>query len=268
MKKRFIAYPIIFITAFLFYLHGRSIWHPFAIKIIGKKTVPEVIEKYSSKVQKDLSPKFAKAGISYPPKKLALIAFKDTKQLEVWAANNDEHYSLITTYQIQAASGKLGPKLKEGDRQVPEGIYKITGFNPNSSYHLSMKLNYPNSFDLHYARLEGRDKPGTNIFIHGRAASIGCLAMGDSTIEELFSLVYATGKSNTTVLISPTDPSKNNFILPTESPSWTSELYKEIKDKYINITKKPNTAISDHAFGTRLQTARAFVQVIADVSSK
>ena len=238
MKKRFIAYVLILVAAFLFYKYGRSIWQPIAVKIMGKKTVSEVIEKYGEKAKKDLSSEFAKAGINYPPEKLALLAFKDTKQLEIWAANDDANYSRITSFPIKAASGKLGPKLKEGDRQVPEGIYKIVGFNPNSSYHLSMKLNYPNPFDLHYAQLEGRDEPGTNIFIHGQAASIGCLAMGDSTIEILFSLVYAAGKSNTIVIISPTDPSKGNLVASEGSPIWTSELYKDIEEQYMKIIKR------------------------------
>jgi murein L,D-transpeptidase YafK len=74
---------------------------------------------------------------------------------------------------MKRASGKAGPKLREGDGQVPEGIYRIDGLNPNSSYHLSLKLNYPNDFDLEQARTEGRTELGGDIFIHGKAVSIG-----------------------------------------------------------------------------------------------
>ena len=240
MKKRLIAYPLVAILLFSFYQYGRGIWYPIALKVIGKQTTSEVIDTYGDKTKSNLSPLFSKAGLSYPPKKLALVAFKDTEILELWASKDDVNYSLITQYPIKAASGILGPKLKEGDRQVPEGIYKIIDFNPNSSYHLSMKLNYPNSYDLKHANAEGRDQPGTNIFIHGSSVSIGCLAMGNPAIEQLFSLVYATGKSNTSVLISPTDPSKNRLAVPKDTPTWTSDLYEKITYQYSRINSKYN----------------------------
>ena len=187
--------------------------------------------------RQDLAPLFTKAGISYPSSKLALLAFKDTDELELWASDGIAAYTLIKRYPIKAASGKLGPKLREGDRQVPEGLYKISAFNPNSSYHLSMKINYPNSFDLAHAKAEGRNEPGTNIFIHGKAVSIGCLAMGDDAIEQLFTLVSIVGRANTTVLISPTDPSKGELLVPSDAPKWTPELYEKIKAQYALINQ-------------------------------
>jgi len=232
VKKILISFSLIILITFLFYQYGRSIWHPIVLKVIGKNTVTEVIAKYGDETKKKLAPQFRQVGLSYPPQKLALIAFKDTKTLELWAKNEEDSYKLVSTYPIKATSGALGPKLKEGDRQVPEGMYKIIGFNPNSSYHLSMKLNYPNKFDLKNAKEEGRSQPGTNIFIHGQAVSIGCLAMGDPAIEELFSLVYATGKENTTIIISPTDPSKRELVVPEGAPSWTAELYQNISSQY------------------------------------
>lgn len=238
MKKKYITLIIILIFAVLFYQYGRGIWHPLLTKVTGKKTVAEVIASVGEASAQELSPLFAKAGVSYPPSELALVAFKDTNTLEVWAANEGEYKALIKSYPIKAASGKPGPKLREGDRQVPEGIYRIIAFNPNSSYHLSMKLNYPNAFDLSRAKAEGREQPGTNIFIHGRAVSIGCLAMGDPAIEQLFSLVHATGRENTTVLISPTDPSKNRLVVPETAPIWTGDLYKKIDEYYASINTR------------------------------
>ena len=237
MKARYLYLAVCLgvVGASIFYQYGRSLWHPYSIKVMGKKTVADVINQHGHNTKTALSPLLAKHDISYPPSKLALVAFKDTNELEVWAANKNSNYSLVKSYPIKAASGKLGPKLREGDRQVPEGIYKISGFNPNSAYHLSMKLNYPNAFDLRHANAEGRHEPGSNIFIHGRALSIGCLAMGDPAIEELFSLVYATGRENTTVLVSPTDPSKSPLIAPVNAPNWTSDLYKNIKAYYTKI---------------------------------
>jgi hypothetical protein len=92
-----------------------------------------------------------------------------------------------------------------------------------------MKLNYPNQFDLKHALSEGRDEPGTNIFIHGKAVSIGCLAMGDKAIEELFVLTAMTGKSAIEIAIAPSDP-RNGDIIPLADghPDWVKSLYTDI----------------------------------------
>lgn len=242
MKKGLIFYPLILLGILSFYLYGRSVWYPVALKFMEKRTVDDVINVYGEVTREEMALLFVDSGVAYPPDNMALIAFKDTRVLELWAANDGDNYQLIKSYPIKAASGELGPKLMEGDRQVPEGIYKIVGFNPNSAYHLSMKLNYPNSYDLSHAKSEGRDQPGSNIFIHGRAVSVGCLAMGDTAIEQLFSLVHATGKANTTVLISPTDPSKNELVVPAKAPAWTDNLYRRIKVSYGTINAKYNGA--------------------------
>jgi murein L,D-transpeptidase YafK len=94
---------------------------------------------------------------------------------------------LLKTFPILAQSGNPGPKHQEGDLQVPEGVYRIAVFNPESRFHLSLGLNYPNEADR--ARVDSR-KPGGDIYIHGSAVSIGCLAMGDEAIEQIFLLAY------------------------------------------------------------------------------
>lgn len=157
-----------------------------------------------------------------------LLAIKDKGILELWAQNNNS-WKFVKGYKIQGASGKLEPKLREGDCQVPEGIYRIIGLNPNSSYHLSMKINYPNEFDLLHAKREGRSEPGSNIFIHGNSVSIGCLAMGDAAIEELFCLVHKVGKSNVKVIITPSDPRAGQLSPPDGAPEWVTELYSKIE---------------------------------------
>ncbi|MCK5872163.1 MAG: hypothetical protein KAG26_05000, partial [Methylococcales bacterium] len=115
-----------------------------------------------------IRPYFEQAGLKYPPEKVTFLAMKEEGILEVWASNpKDETYKYIRSYTIQKLSGMKGPKRREGDKQVPEGIYKLVLLNPNSAYHLSMKINYPNEFDLIQANNEHRDELGTNIFIHG-----------------------------------------------------------------------------------------------------
>jgi hypothetical protein len=197
-------------------------------KLPGQWTVEDILQAYGAYVNDKLSYYFAKAKVSYPPREVTLIALKQEKKLELWARDSGE-FRFIRDYYILAASGAAGPKLRQGDRQVPEGIYRIAGLNPNSHYHLSMKINYPNEFDTFHAWQEGRTDPGSDIFIHGKTASIGCLAMGDEAIEELFVLTAQVGAENMKVVIAPHDPR----IYPLEAnseelPEWTPELYSII----------------------------------------
>ena len=201
------------------------------------RTVAQVIETYGPDATARLVPYFEAAGVSYPPEAVALLALKEERMLEVWAGPPGA-LRFIRHYRIRAASGRPGPKLREGDRQVPEGHYKIIGLNPNSSYHLSMKLNYPNGFDLRHAKAEGRDQPGSNIFIHGKAASVGCLAMGDPAIEELFVLAAAVGKENIDVTITPHDPRRRTLdAKEPHLPGWTDELYRSIAEEFARFPR-------------------------------
>jgi hypothetical protein len=198
------------------------------INPLGERTVEDIVQIYGANATRKLNTYFAKAKVSFPPREITLVALKQERKLELWARDTKE-FRLIHSYNIQAASGVAGPKLRLGDKQVPEGIYRLDGLNPNSHYHLSMKLNYPNEFDLLHAEMEGRTEPGSDIFIHGRAVSIGCLAMGDETIEELFILTTQVGAENVKVIIAPHDP--RVYPLTTNSdqlPIWTTELYATI----------------------------------------
>ncbi|MCU0327387.1 MAG: hypothetical protein MUE53_00180 [Chitinophagales bacterium] len=110
-------------------------------------------------------------------------AYKFNKQLELWAyAPDSMRYILIKTYPICETVGDLGPKRRSGDFQIPEGVYSITEFNPNSKYHLSLRVNYPNQSDLYF----NSKNPGGDIYIHGKCETVGCLPMTDSLIEEIF----------------------------------------------------------------------------------
>ena len=120
------------------------------------------------------------------PEELYLRAFKREGQLEVWTRSAGEtSFHLLATYPVTARSGRPGPKRREGDLQVPEGFYEVNRFNPQSLFHLSLGLNYPNAADR---ILSDREQPGSDIFIHGGAASIGCLPIGDEAIEKVYAL--------------------------------------------------------------------------------
>ena len=111
--------------------------------------------------------------------------FKKEEVLEVWLQKDNGEYALFLDYPICIYSGELGPKTREGDKQSPEGFYAVgrEALNPNSQYHLSFNLGYPNAYD----RAHGYS--GSMLMVHGKCVSIGCYAMGDRQIEEIYTLV-------------------------------------------------------------------------------
>ena len=113
-------------------------------------------------------------------------AIKNEKILEIWGKNHaDESFQHITDYAFAGYCGSLGPKRKEGDMQIPEGLYHINRFNPMSSFYLSLGLNYPNESD----RILGhKSKPGYDIFIHGTNVTSGCIPITDEKIKEVYIL--------------------------------------------------------------------------------
>jgi murein L,D-transpeptidase YafK len=117
-----------------------------------------------------------------------LRAFKEEALLELWVLHRERgKYEHFRTWNIAAQSGKPGPKLAEGDRQVPEGFYFVppAAMKPDSRFHLAFNIGYPNSYDRHHGR------SGSHIMIHGDRVSIGCLAMTDAKIEEIYTLCAA-----------------------------------------------------------------------------
>lgn len=110
--------------------------------------------------------------------------FKEEAELEIWKAKDDGRFHHFKTYPICNYSGGLGPKFKVGDKQAPEGFYKVSAqqMNPNSSYHLSFNLGFPNAFDKSHKRT------GKYLMVHGDCKSAGCYAMTDALIEEIYAV--------------------------------------------------------------------------------
>lgn len=108
--------------------------------------------------------------------------FKKESELEIWKQKDDGLFHHLKTYPICNWSGKLGPKLKQGDKQAPEGFYRVSKgqMNPNSRYHLSFNLGYPNAYDRSFKRT------GANLMVHGDCSSAGCYAMTDALVEEIY----------------------------------------------------------------------------------
>ncbi|MGD9765645.1 MAG: L,D-transpeptidase family protein [Candidatus Binatia bacterium] len=178
-----------------------------------------------------LADRFASRGLPFPPRSVALIALKSEARLELWA-EAAHGWAFVRSYLVQATSGRLGPKLREGDHQVPEGVYRVSGLNPQSLYHRALALDYPNAFDKARGREEGRGLLGGDIMIHGGSVSDGCVPVGDEAIEELFALALRVGVTNVAVVISPMDlrriPAALAVARAVLRPPWLADLYDEV----------------------------------------
>lgn len=193
-----------------------------------ERTVDDVMALYTPGAEQRLLPYFHAAGVSYPPTALTLLGFKEEKRLDVWAQQAG-HWVFLRSYPMLAASGVAGPKLREGDEQVPEGVYRIEALNPQSQFHLSLKLDYPNALDRQQAVREGREQLGGDIFLHGKDVSVGCVALGDTAIEELFVLVVRVGMEHVTVLLAPYDLRQPVTGKTEGLPLWVAALYAELR---------------------------------------
>ncbi|AHE67205.1 L,D-transpeptidase family protein [Legionella oakridgensis] len=210
-------------------LSYHSLMYGMAPKVNLNKAIDNAVRRYGLQTEPHLKTLFSRAGVDYPPKDITLLAFKKERHIELWARGEHTLWRYIHTYPLTAFSGRLGPKLKEHDLQIPEGIYHLTSFNPFSAHHLSMMIDYPNHFDRLQAIKDGRTKLGGNIFLHGKSSSVGCLAVGDKAIDQLFLLVRRVGLSHTKIIIAPNDlrrekPATSTFA----QPRWLPELYKEL----------------------------------------
>lgn len=141
----------------------------------------------ADRVHQTLQNRLTKKGLTLGSPVFIRI-FKQSRELEVWIESTEtKQFELYQTYLIAAMSGKIGPKLAEGDRQAPEGFYAVSErlMNPRSRYHLAFNIGYPNRYDRAHQRT------GSAIMVHGNRVSIGCFAMTAPKIEEIYTLCDA-----------------------------------------------------------------------------
>lgn len=209
----------------------RALVRPVTNVVLSRESVDERLEHVGPDARRRLRPHFERASVSYPPDQVRLVALKRERRLEVYARETGEAYRRVMDYPIVAASGELGPKLRRGDEQVPEGVYDITALNPNSRFYLSLRVSYPNSMDRRRARDDGRKDLGGDIYVHGGGASIGCLAMGDEVAEDLFVLASDVGLHGVDIVIAPADLRDilPNDVLAEDAPTWLGERYRRIR---------------------------------------
>lgn len=192
-------------------------------------TVKDRVKQFGEQVRERWKPYFENAGVSYPGKAFTFIGLKEEARLEVWVDDEDGKKHFLRSFPILAASGDQGPKLQQGDYQVPEGDYRISFLNPNSRFHLSLRVNYPNAADRAQAKRDGRKNLGGDIMIHGNAVSIGCLAMGDEAAEDLFILAAKIGLPRNRVLLLPYDL-RVHGIREDASPAWVKDRYEALQE--------------------------------------
>ncbi|XUY29230.1 L,D-transpeptidase family protein [Agrobacterium sp. rho-8.1] len=164
--------------------------------------------------------------------------FKEEGKLEIWKARRDNRFEVIASYDICAWSGKLGPKVKEGDRQAPEGFYNLTPahLNPNSNYYLAINTGFPNRYD----QANGRN--GTNLMIHGACSSSGCYSMTDAQVLEIYGFArdaFKGGQKTVQLQALPFRMTAENMARHRNSEHY--EFWKMLKVGYDNfeVTKRP-----------------------------
>ena len=173
---------------------------------------------------------------------ILLIAFKHSDRLLIYAKNNiQDSYQFLHEYKISCRSGVLGPKKKEGDKQVPEGFYYINRFNPRSKYHLSLGLNYPNDFDIQ------NGYTGSHIFIHGGIESQGCIPITDDHIKEVYILAhwaYQAGQHLIPVYIFPFEMTEENLnVYKSTVHAQTLAFWETLQEGY-NIFHQTNRELN------------------------
>lgn len=204
---------------------------------------PRVREAYQSKEVSILS-LLKRKQIDLNKVQIYIRAFKSEQEFEVWGKNSsDQKYQLIKKYDVCRKSGVLGPKREQGDLQVPEGYYHIDRFNPYSTYHLSLGINYPNKSD----RILGvKGKLGGDIFIHGECVTIGCLPMTNDLIKEIYIFcVEAKNNGQVTIPVTIFPARLTDEKIANMSKSYTDDvdkigLWKDLKKGYdvFNATKQ------------------------------
>ena len=191
--------------------------------------------------------------------------FKREFELEMWMKRNGK-FELFATYPICMWSGGLGPKLKQGDRQAPEGIYTVdsTALNPNSKYHRSFNLGFPNAFD----RAHGRT--GSLLMVHGDCRSIGCYAMTDDVIDEIWSLLTAAlgaGQKRVQVQVFPFRMTETNMSRRAANPDIG--FWRQLKvghDAFERDHVPPVVSICDGRYAFRPATGNSDGSAYIDVS--
>jgi len=205
------------------------VFHGKSVVMEGRLATSDRSREVVARIAPALSAPLAQKGHALGAPLLVRI-FKEPKELEVWLLDKASgRFALFRTYPIRKYSGALGPKLKEGDGQAPEGFYSVTPerMNPLSRFHLSFDVGYPNDFDRSLGRT------GSAIMVHGGGMSIGCFAMGDEAIEEIYTLAESAlrnGQSTFSVHIFPFR--MTDAMMKAHEGSHWLDFWRNLKEGY------------------------------------
>jgi murein L,D-transpeptidase YafK len=200
----------------------------FALALSACATAPTLPSLATQPLSKDAMMLLGKKGMTAEAP-IFIRIFKEDSELEVWKRRDDGRFYHFKSYPICNWSGELGPKLKQGDKQAPEGFYSVTAqqLNPNSSFHLAFNLGFPNAYD------RALNRTGDFIMIHGKCRSAGCYAMTDALIEEIYALgrdALAAGQTSIPVHAFPFRMTDSNMALHAKSP-WMP-FWSTLKEGY------------------------------------
>ena len=174
--------------------------------------------------------------------------YKEERTLEVWKQDRTERFALLKSYPICKYSGKLGPKVAQGDYQAPEGFYDITPdqMNPQSSEYLSFNIGFPNAFDRSLGRT------GSFLMVHGGCRSVGCYAMTDYGIEEIYGLVYEAfqgGQAKIQLQAFPFQMTTANLVRHGQDPNTSFwQMLKTGSDAFLETARPPTVAVCDRRY--------------------
>ncbi len=208
-------------------------------------------------VAESLGEDLAAAGLRFGDP-VFIRAFKREMELELFIRDRaDGNYELFRTYAVAAASGGPGPKLAEGDCQVPEGFYHVppSAMKPDSQFHLAFNIGYPNAYDRHHGRT------GSYIMIHGSDVSIGCLAMTDPKIEEIYTLcdaAHRNGQRFFRVHLFPFRMTEEN-LAASAGHEW-EDFWKNLKEGYDHFEthgSPPDVSVHGGRYVFRVDANRA-----------
>lgn len=193
--------------------------------------------RHNVPLPKALVDRMAAIGSS-PAEPMMIRVYKQTSELEVWKRTRSGDYALLKTYPICKWSGELGPKIREGDYQSPEGFYDVTPalLNPKSSYYLSFNVGFPNKFDQALART------GSYLMIHGDCLSVGCFAMTDEGIKEIYALARETfrgGNASFQLQLLPFRMTEANLTQHAASPHMAFWRDLKVGADLFDTTKRP-----------------------------
>jgi len=199
-----------------------------AIAMTGCANVPVIPSPADMPISKDAMMLLGKKGMT-PEAPIHIRIFKEESELEVWKQKPDGRFYHFKSYPICNWSGGLGPKIKQGDKQAPEGFYSVSNeqLNPRSSFHLAFNLGFPNAFD------RSMNRTGDFVMIHGQCRSAGCYAMTDALIEEIYALgrdSIKSGQKSIAVHAFPFRMTESNMARHGTSP-WVP-FWKILKEGY------------------------------------